>query len=207
MKIKICGITNRGDAREAVRLGADMLGFVFYKRSPRYVRVKEAKAIIDGLPERVKKVGVFVNEEKRVVLDSARQCGLNMVQLHGDETPEYCAFLRERLTVAKAFRIKDEKDLAYVNTYDVDFFLLDSSVKGKKGGTGHTFDWGVAKGFKFARPVILSGGLTPKNVVRAIKKIAPYGVDVSTGVEKAPGEKDPHLMKRFIENTRKAHTG
>jgi phosphoribosylanthranilate isomerase len=204
VKVKICGITNKDDAREAVRLGADMLGFVFYKRSPRAIGARDVKAVIEGLPSRVKKVGVFVNEDRRTVQAVARHCHLDMVQLHGEEPPGYCASLSDGIRVVKAFRVKGRKDLAIINAYDADFYLLDSYARGRRGGTGKSFDWGIVKDFSFRRPVILSGGLTPGNVARAIRKVSPYGVDVSTGVEASPGKKDPKLMRRFIERARRA---
>ncbi len=196
-------MTNRDDVREAIRLGADMVGFVFYRRSTRFIRVEDAKAIIDELPRRVKKVGVFVNEGKRTVSGIARRLGLDAVQLHGDESARYCSSVRGPFKVVKAFRIRKRRDLGKVNSYDVDFYLLDSYRNGERGGTGKTFPWAILKGFEFRRPVILSGGLTPGNVCEAIKSASPYAVDVASGVERYPGKKDPRLMKKFIAGARK----
>lgn len=202
--IKICGMTNKADALQAARLGADMLGFIFYGKSPRYVNAAAAADIINELPAAVKKVGVFVDEDPSVVRAIARDTGLDTLQFHGDETPDYCGAFRGDYTVIKAFRIKGAESLAVVNDYDVDYYLLDSFASGSAGGTGKAFDWKVAKEFEFLKPVILSGGLTPENVRSAIALIAPYGVDVSTGVEISPGRKDHERMKMFIEEVRKA---
>ncbi len=203
-KIKICGITNKVDAVEAARSGVDMLGFIFYKKSPRFVSQKSARDIINELPGDIMKVGVFVDEEPDAVLSLARSAGLDAAQLHGGETPECCADLKESLKVIKAFRIKDKKDLSRINGYDVDFYLLDTYQRRARGGTGKTFDWGIISDFEFLRPIILSGGLNPGNILDAIKTISPFGVDVSSGIEESPGKKDLKLMKKFVEEIRKA---
>jgi len=202
--VKICGITNKPDAIAAAQLGVDMLGFVFYKKSKRYVEPRVAEDIANELPPSVAKVGVFVDEDKDVVLKIAEDVGLDLLQFHGSETPEYCGYFKGRFKVIKAFRLKDKKDLKKINDYDVDFYLLDTFRPDTAGGTGSAFDWKISKDFEFLRPVILSGGLNPSNVEAAIKDVAPYGVDVSTGVEASPGKKDPELVKKFVENVRKA---
>ena len=204
VKIKICGMTNKADAISASRLGADMLGFVFYKKSKRCVEAVVARDIISGLPASILKVGVFVDEEPGKVLDLAATASLDALQFHGSETPEYCAAFRGKHKVIKAFRLEERKDLKHINDYDVDLYLLDTFKSGTAGGTGKAFDWKIVTDFEFLRPVILSGGLSPKNVSRAIREVVPYGVDVSTGVEESPGKKDPELMKKFIEEARKA---
>ena len=203
-RIKICGITNNRDAHEASRLGADMLGFVFYKSSPRYITCGCAKEIEQGLSGDIVKVGVFVDESPDALLGIAQSVGLDMAQLHGEETVEYCGNIKKHLKVIKAFRIKDRKGLSRINDYDADFYLLDTYRSRLRGGTGKVFDWGLVSGFEFLRPVILSGGLNSENVLKAIKTVSPYGVDVSSGVEKRPGEKDLELMRGFIETVRKA---
>lgn len=203
IKIKICGITNKHDALEAAGLGVDMVGFVFYKKSKRYVDPKTAEDIINELPPYMGKVGVFVDEEKSRVVETAENTLLNTLQFHGDETPEYCSAFKDRYKVIKAFRLKDKNDLKRINDYDVDYYLLDTYKSDTIGGTGRVFDWKILEDFEFLKPVILSGGLTPDNVQPAIKIVAPYGVDVSTGVEILPGKKDAVLMKRFVENARK----
>ena len=201
-KIKICGITNKKDAIDAAGLGVDMLGFVFYKKSKRYVEPKTVSDIIDELPGSISKVGVFVDEDREKVSEIAEDCLLDILQFHGDESADYCALFRDSHKVIKAFRIKDKKSLKTINDYDVDFYMLDTYSLLSKGGTGKSFDWKLIEGFEFLKPVILSGGLTAGNVAEAIKKISPYGVDVSSGVEKAPGKKDADLMKKFVEKAR-----
>lgn len=202
-KIKICGVTNKIDAVNAAGLRVDMLGFVFYKKSKRYVEPKTAEDIINELPPGIMKVGVFVDEEKEKVLKIAEDVLLDSLQFHGSEAPEYCAYFKDKYKVIKAFRIKDKEDLADINDYDVDYYLLDTYKPDTPGGTGKTFDWKILKDFEFLRPVILSGGLTPDNVGRAIREVVPFGVDVSSGVEAEPGKKDLNLMKKFVENVRK----
>jgi len=202
-KIKICGITNKIDALNAVGLGVDMLGFVFYNKSKRYVDPKAALDIINELPPFVGKVGVFVDGHRDDVSAIAEDLQLDMLQFHGNEKADYCDKFRDGFKVIKAFRLRDRKDLRKVNDYDTDFFLFDTRRPDSIGGTGKVFDWEILRDYEFLRPVILSGGLTPDNVSRAIKEVAPYGVDVSTGVEERPGKKDKDLMKRFVEEARK----
>ncbi|MDD5495735.1 MAG: phosphoribosylanthranilate isomerase [Candidatus Omnitrophica bacterium] len=205
-RIKICGITNKIDALAAADLGVDMLGFVFYKGSKRHVEPKMARDIINELPVSVKRVGVFVDEKREKVLEIAQDAYLDMLQFHGDETPEYCGSFytqEKRYKIIKAFRIKDKESLKHVNDYDVDYYLLDTYNGDSIGGSGEVFDWKVLRDFEFLKPVILAGGLTPLNISKAIDEILPYGVDVSTGVERSPGKKDPELMKKFVEKVRK----
>jgi phosphoribosylanthranilate isomerase len=202
-RIKICGITNKVDAIEASTLGVDMLGFVFYAKSKRYVEPRTVSDISNELPFGIAKAGVFVNESKEKVLQIAEDASLDILQFHGDETPGYCSGFRDKYKIIKAFRLKDKKDLKIVNDYDVDFYLFDTYKTGTAGGTGETFDWKILKDFEILKPVFLSGGLSPANVVQAIRELAPYGVDVSTGVEERPGKKDLKLMKKFVENVRK----
>jgi phosphoribosylanthranilate isomerase len=201
--IKICGITTIKDAVDASKLGVDMLGFVFYKKSKRYVEPGVVAQITNELTASVDRVGVFVDEEPDKVREIASTAGLTMLQFHGDETPEYCAAFKGSYKVIKAFRVKDRKSLAKAGEYDVDFYLLDTYAKDSAGGTGKMFDWKLLNDFEFLRPIILSGGLTPDNVSQAIEDVAPYGVDVSTGVEISPGKKDLNLMSKFVINVRK----
>lgn len=202
--VKICGITNKVDAIAAAMLGVDMLGFVFYKKSERYVPPMVVEDIGNEVPPRIAKVGVFVNESRQKVEETAQDASLDILQFHGEESPEYCGYFKNKYKVIKAFRIKDNKGLTGINSYDVDYYLFDTYKMDSVGGTGETFDWKVLKDFEILKPFILSGGLKPGNVAEAIKEIVPYGVDVSTGVEKSPGVKDSEAMKRFIENVRKA---
>ncbi|MFA5146385.1 MAG: phosphoribosylanthranilate isomerase [Candidatus Omnitrophota bacterium] len=204
IRIKICGITNKEDAIRATGLKVDMLGFVFYKRSKRYVDPATVRDIANELPPSIGRVGVFVDESAEKVREIAEDADINMLQFHGDETPEYCAAFKDGYRVIKAFRLKDRKGLENVNRYDADLYLLDTYDKDAEGGTGKVFDWKIAEDYEFLKPTILSGGLDPKNVTRAIRTVCPYGVDVSSGVEKSPGKKDFELMKRFVEAVRKA---
>jgi len=202
-KIKICGITNKTDALAAAELGVDMLGFVFYGKSKRYVEANTVRDISNELPEKILRVGVFVDEERNRVLDIAADVSLDVLQFHGDETPEYCASFKDDYKVMKAFRIKDKTSLRRVNDYDTDYYLFDSYRKSSAGGTGEIFDWELLENFEVLKPFILSGGLDPDNVGKAILEVAPYGVDVSSGVESSPGKKDIALLKKFVTNVRR----
>ena len=202
-KIKICGITNKIDALAASELGVDMLGFVFYEKSKRCVTPAMAEDIINELPPFIGRVGIFVDETKEDVIKIAEDAGLDMLQFHGSESPEYCAFFRDKYKVIKAFRVNTKDDLKYVNDYDTDYYLFDAYKSTCVGGTGEMFDWNILKDFEIVKPFLLSGGLNPENVERAIKEVVPYAVDVSSGVESAPGKKDIMLLKKFVANVRK----
>ncbi|MGV7220254.1 MAG: phosphoribosylanthranilate isomerase [Nitrospinales bacterium] len=194
VKVKVCGMTSLQDALMAVGFGADAVGFIFYKKSPRFVTEKIVKGI--ALPPFVSKVGVFVNETSERINKIADACRLDTVQLHGDESPAFCRKIRTR--VVKAIRLKDAKSLELMPRYEVDGFLLDSYVKDIHGGTGQTCDWNlVRKAGKFG-PVILAGGLCPANIDEAVTEVQPYGVDVCSGVEKSPGKKDRAKVRDFI---------
>ncbi len=200
-RVKICGITNQGDAEHAVRCGADALGFIFAK-SPRRIRVSEAKKIVRSLGPWVATVGIFVNEKPKEVLRIARECCLTAVQLHGDEDPRYLKSLGGLRSI-KAFRVGEDFDAKCLNKFPADAFLFDSKVAGAPGGTGRRFDWEILKLELPEKPFIISGGLDPENVREAVRFFAPYGVDVSSGVESAPGKKDPKRVKEFIVNAKK----
>ena len=196
VKVKICGMTNLKDALLAAESGADAVGFIFYKESPRNISPKEVKKIVVQLPPFVEAVGVFVNETSDKVNRIAEQCRLTAVQLHGNESPAFCRRIKGR--VVKAFRVKDAKSLKEISGYDVSGFLLDSHNDGGRGGTGQVFDWNLALRVKKQGPVILAGGLNPHNVYTAIHRVKPYGVDVCSGVEKSTGVKDPQKISEFI---------
>ncbi len=200
LRIKVCGITNFSDAIAAAELGADAIGFIFAK-SPRRVSAAKVKRIVKRLPPFISKVGVFVNEKASIVNKIVSECQLDLVQLHGEEPP---AYLRKmKVPVIKAFRVKDRRVLKQLKKYKAKAFLLDTHVEGKFGGTGKSFDWGLARtAKKFGRPIILSGGLNPKNVSWAIRKAKPYAVDVSSGVEKRPGKKSKNKLKAFIHRVK-----
>jgi phosphoribosylanthranilate isomerase len=206
LKIKICGITSVNNAQAAVRAGADALGFMFYADSPRHVSPDLAADIIRRLPPFVAKVGVFVNAPLETVHHITLQCSLDTLQFHGDESPDYCSSLSiSACKRIKAIRVRDQDSLKGLTPYadKVDAFLLDSYDPNQLGGTGARFNWDLAVQAKAAgRPVILAGGLNPDNIAEAVQQVAPYGVDVSSGVEVSPGIKDADSMERFV---RKAH--
>ena len=198
-RVKICGITNLEDAHLAAELGADAIGFIFAE-SPRRISPKEAKAITRTLPPLVKTVGVFVNEDPARIKEIQSFCGLDLIQLHGDESPEICRELMPHSI--KAFRIQNEADIENIKRYQgaVRAILLDTFQKGKAGGTGLTFDWGLAvKAKETGIPLILAGGLSPENIQEAIATVNPYAVDINSGIEERPGKKDPVLMKQLME--------
>jgi phosphoribosylanthranilate isomerase len=199
VKVKICGLTCVEDALAAVEAGADALGFVF-DLGRHQVTPEQAHTIIAVLPPFVSIVGIFVNEDTAVVRQIADFCRLDTLQFQGNEPPDYCASFKRR--VIKGFKVKDETSLARLEEYDVAAYLLDSHVAGLSGGTGHTFNWKLARGLSASRPIILAGGLTPANVSRAISVVRPYAVDVSSGVENETGGKDSRKMVEFIRHAK-----
>jgi phosphoribosylanthranilate isomerase len=202
-KVKICGITNLPDGLAAAEAGADALGFMFWDGSPRRVTLETAAGISRMLPPFIIKVGVFVNAPADLVYRAIGDCGLSLLQFHGDETPEYC--LQFGLMSMKAFRIRDTESLSALPAYGTEAWLLDAFSSDKPGGTGERFDWDLAlQARELGRPIFLAGGLTPENVGEAVRKVRPYAVDVSSGVERAPGKKDPAKVKAFIEAVRNA---
>jgi len=203
IKVKICGITSTEDAATAVAAGADLLGLVFHEPSPRHVSLETAEAIARAIPPYVLRVGLFVNPGPQAVAEAIVRCGLQMLQFHGDESPEFCG--KFGMMTMKAFRVAGEETLEGLTRYATDAWLLDAYAPGKFGGTGQTFDWGLAaKAVQLGRPVFLAGGLTPANVADAVRTVRPYGVDVSGGVERAPGRKDPDKVRAFIASARQA---
>jgi phosphoribosylanthranilate isomerase len=200
IRIKICGITNLEDALLAAELGADALGFIFYLKSPRHVDPDDARSIIAQLPPFVAAVGVFVDEATAVVQELAVKVGLDWVQLHGQESPDYCRNLGRK--VIKGFRIKDEGSLRRLADYRgvAQALLLDTYKKGQVGGTGEVFDWHMAREAKKYGRIILAGGLTADNVAQAIATALPDAVDAASGTEAAPGKKDPAKLRAFFES-------
>jgi len=197
-RIKICGMTNKAEVKRAVAAGVDALGFIFVKESPRYISPEDAREIISELPPFVDSVGVFMNEEAEVVDEIVHYCGLTVIQLHGDESPEYCQQMGGR--VVKAFRVGPSTVAADLELYQevVMAFLLDTYQPGVAGGTGKSFDWSLVEKLAPVRPVILAGGLAPDNIADAIKMVHPYGVDVNSGVETEPGRKDMIAISRLV---------
>lgn len=197
--IKICGITRLEDALEAASLGVRILGFIFTD-SPRLVQADQARAITSKLPSTVKKVGVFSNQDLEYVQDIADFCSLDLIQLHGEETPEYCSALS--LPVIKGFRVKNRESLEYLREYNVFAYLLDSYSEKQLGGTGKTFDWSLVHLVREYGRIVLAGGLKPENVGKAIREVNPYGLDICSGVEESPGKKDIGKIKKLLENIR-----
>jgi phosphoribosylanthranilate isomerase len=206
--VKVCGVTSLEDARAAVEAGADALGFNLYPASPRYVSAGVARAIIEALPPDVVAIGVFVNAgPPEEVARVAEEAGFRFVQLHGDETPEYCARVGGG-RVIKALRVNPAFEPDEAACYSTEAVLLDAYVEGERGGTGHTFDWGVARRVsEVVAHLYLAGGLRPSNVAEAVRAVKPFAVDVCSGVESAPGRKDAELMRRFVESVRRASAG
>ena len=200
-KIKICGITRLEDALAAARLGADALGFNFWPGSRRHLAPAEARKIVRRLPSFVVPVGVFVDPSRDEVLGAVDVSGVAVAQLHGDEPPELCLSLP--LPVLKAIRVASVHDLAALASYEVQGFLLDAPTPGY-GGSGHTFDWGLAAEVARELPIVLAGGLGPHNVAEAVRTVRPWAVDVASGVERAPGVKDHDRMRLFVERAREA---
>jgi phosphoribosylanthranilate isomerase len=194
--VKICGITNLEDAQHAVRCGADAVGFIFYEGSPRFISHAKAAEIVQRLPDHVSKIGVFVNADRKFIHDIIRHVSLSAVQLYGNEGPD--DLVNYEISVIKAFRVAPDFDVEVMRNYIIDAFLLDAYKGGAFGGTGKTFDWNLALKAKEYGRIILSGGLTPENVEEAVRFVRPYGVDVSSGVEREPGKKDTGKVRDFI---------
>jgi len=201
VKVKICGITNLRDALISVDAGCDALGFLFYKKSPRYIAPQEAKEIIRNLPCSVTKIGVFVNAKEKCVKSIAKICSLDILQFHGNESVEFCRKFKH-YKIIKAFRVKKKIDFAKILRYKTFAYLFDAFSRAKFGGTGKTFDWCLLADIK--HPVFLSGGLNANNVNRAIKRAHPAWVDASSSLEVRPGKKDPNKVKKFIQAAKKA---
>jgi phosphoribosylanthranilate isomerase len=204
VRVKVCGITNLEDALLSAEAGADGLGFNFWPRSKRYIEPDAAASIIAELPPSVTPVGVFVDEEPASIERVARRTGVRGVQLHGDESPETASALAAQgFLVLKAFRVGKGFQPETLRRYEgVAGFLLDADVRGEKGGTGRTFDWSQAQAARLYGPILLAGGLTVANVNEAIRQAQPFGVDVCSGVEQAPGRKDHRRLREFVRLAR-----
>ncbi len=206
VRVKICGITSWQDAKLALDAGADILGFNFYPPSPRYISPAQAKRIAARLPRGRQAAGVFVNEPVARMEQIAGVVGLDLLQLHGNESPEQVRELAERYPVIKAFRIRRGFRCALLARYaDAAAFLLDGFRRRLHGGTGRTFDWHIAKAAKRYGRIFLAGGLTPENVAQAIREVRPYAVDVCSGVETRPGKKDPGRLRELMRQVEAAH--
>ncbi|NLN27781.1 MAG: phosphoribosylanthranilate isomerase [Firmicutes bacterium] len=202
-RVKVCGITRPEDAEAADRAGADAVGLIFAP-SPRRIDLRQATAIERVLSPWIVRVGVFVDAGLAAMDRAIAAARLDVLQLHGRETPEFVRKVREEfgLRIVKSVRVGDGLDLVRLDEYEVDAFLFDTYVPGRAGGTGKTFDWDLAVPWARRVRLILAGGLTPENVGEAVRRVRPYGVDVASGVEREPGVKDHTKMQRFIANVR-----
>jgi phosphoribosylanthranilate isomerase len=202
-RVKICGVTSVADALLAAEAGADMIGLMFYEGSPRHVAIEQAAEISGVLPPFVLRVGVFVNPDEALVTRAIGDCGLTILQFHGDETSEFCT--QFGLMSLKAIRVRDAESLRPLADYHTDGFLLDACSGAGLGGTGEKFNWDLAvEAQKFGKPIFLAGGLTPENVAAAVRQVRPFAVDVSSGVESSPGKKDAAKVRAFIDAVRAA---
>jgi phosphoribosylanthranilate isomerase len=203
VKVKICGITNWTDARQAVEAGADFLGFNFYPKSSRYIAPPAARRIVQRLPEGVASVGVFVNEPEPEMLAIARRVGLDYVQLHGDETAEMVSRIRRSFRVIKAIRVRDSFRVSQLGNFKrASSILLDGFDSHLRGGTGKSFNWKLAKSAGRKRQIFLAGGLTPENAAEAVSAARPFAIDVCSGVESRPGKKDAERMRALVAAVR-----
>jgi len=204
VRVKICGLKRAEDAAAAVAAGADALGFNFWPGTPRCIALAEAARIVANVPPDVLTVGVFVDETPERVLEIAQETGIRALQLHGSESPEYLDRLGSYLKI-KTIKIGNDFQPEQLTRYrSASLFLLEALVAGLVGGTGQTFDWGLAREATHYGKIILAGGLTPENVAEAVRRVRPWGVDVASGVEMEPGKKDPRLIREFIQAARSA---
>ncbi len=198
IRIKICGITRLEDAKVAANLGVDALGFIFYSKSPRFIPPEQARDIIMQLPPMVNRVGVFVNETRETIMQVAAQSGIDTVQLHGNETPQFCDSIP--LPVIKSFSIRPDSDISKLKEYRTQGILLDTWSPLVQGGSGVTFDWNIArKACAMFNNIILAGGLGPANLEDALRMVDPFAVDINSGVEIMPGVKNPHKIRNVIK--------
>jgi phosphoribosylanthranilate isomerase len=207
VRIKMCGTTRAEDVEAAVAYGVDALGFIFVRRSPRFVSLEQAAGLIHMLPPFITRVGVFVNSPMAEVTDAIESCGLTQVQLHGDESPDFCRELKWRnnaCSICKAFRVGEGSPQIDFDSYNpnIDSVLLDTFVEKIDGGTGKTFDWDIIPQLRLKRPLILAGGLHPGNVKHAVERVWPYAIDINSGVEQSPGIKDHRLLSQLIKTVR-----
>lgn len=202
-RVKICGITSVADGLMAAAAGADMVGLMFYDQSPRHVALPVAAEISRALPPYIQRVGVFVNPDETFVNQAIVECGLNLLQFHGEESSGFCT--QFGLMSVKALRVQDASSLAALANYQTDAFLLDAYSRSGRGGTGEKFNWNLAvEARKFGKPIFLAGGLTSENVAEAVRQVQPFAVDVSSGVELAPGRKDETKVRAFVTAAKNA---
>jgi phosphoribosylanthranilate isomerase len=209
-RIKMCGTTRLEDGLAAVRYGVDALGFILYPNSPRYISPEDIAVICGQLPPFVDRVGVLVDEDVETAVRLVNRAGFSYLQLHGSESSHYCRELKNvlpHLKLIKAFRVGEQTQKEEFTPYaeHADAFLLDTFVRGDRGGTGQVFDWSLVAGLNLNRPVILAGGLSPENITSAISALRPYGVDINSGVEDGPGKKNHARLKDMIERIIRCH--
>ena len=202
--VKICGITNLADAQLAVKGGASAIGFIFYGESQRYISPGKVEEWLNVIPSSVKNVGVFVNEQIENVHCIAQKLSLDFIQLHGDESPDYCNKMTR--PVIKAFRVGDDFDFSILSKYQVHAFLFDTYQKGTPGGTGNVFNWELISNLNIDSPIILSGGLNTDNIKKGIETVNPSAVDVNSGVESKPGVKDNVKMMELFGSLERVKT-
>jgi len=203
IKVKICGITNLADAEVSAQAGCDALGFIFYKKSPRYIDPLKAASIIKAMPSHLVKIGVFVNSNESYIKRIARLCHLDMLQFHGNESARFCDKFKD-YRIIKTFRVKNKSSLKDIFKYKPFAFLFDTYLESKRGGTGVPFNWELIRHVGgLARPVFLSGGLNAKNIKRAVEIASPEWVDVSSSLETSPGKKDHRKVRQFIKVAKK----
>jgi phosphoribosylanthranilate isomerase len=200
IQVKICGITYLEDAQAAMELGADYLGFVLYDKSSRYVSPNQVRRIMNHLPRDVRAVGIFVNEQRKKVLEIARKCGLYAVQMHGTEA--YSEYINPPFPVWRAVFLHEAGPVPHPDSWKADRYIIDAKPPGKYTSSGETADWDLASDFSTRWPAMLAGGLNEHNVIEAVRKVRPPGVDVAGGIEKKPGRKDLKKMELFIRRVK-----
>lgn len=210
-RIKMCGLTREKDIEAGIDAGLDALGFIFYEKSPRNVTPDFVRSVVAKMVPFVDCVGVFVDRDRKEVEEIVEYCGLSYAQLHGSENPKYCERLQRFASpchVVKAFRVGEQSKSEDFSPYDevAHGYLLDTYIKGNAGGTGKVFDWSLIEKLNLQRPVILAGGLSTTNVEDAIKRVAPFGVDVNSGIEIEPGVKDHSKLREFVRKVRLANS-
>jgi len=200
VKVKICGITNYDDAAAAMDMGADLLGFNFFPKSPRFVTPEKAADIVNKLPAFIDTAGIFVNASIDQIREATDLCPLDWIQLHGDEDPEFCrSLMSHNVKTMKAIRVRDQADVERADAFFTDAVLLDAFQPDRYGGTGATFDWNVIG--HIGKRVFLAGGINPDNAAAAVE-LGVYGIDVCSGIEAEPGKKDHKKMKKLFDNIR-----
>ncbi|MCJ8345932.1 phosphoribosylanthranilate isomerase [bacterium] len=200
MFVKVCGITEVEIAKHLCKKGFDALGLIFYDKSPRFISSQDAQIICDQIPKSIQKIGVFVNQSQDEILKIAKECTLDYVQLHGQESPEFCREIQKHLKVIKAFGIHDDFVFSSLDAYEeIDLYLLDTYFKGQSGGTGKQFNWHLLEGLQLKKPVLISGGLNEQNVLQLLQNFDAWGLDFNSGLEISPGKKDLNKINQLCD--------